>query len=166
MSKLSKMTKSRNEWKRKTADNGLENRRLRGENARLKKDRDKYKTEAKEAKKEIEKLKAAAGAPALKSKLDVVHVCLLLFCVAGLGFRAISRVFSALCCIFGLKKVPCPQTVINWVANLSIARIQSSAGLCNDPDSQGFFLDDRREHWTWLRQNPRDFGSESRTPSV
>jgi len=112
---------------------------LRGEVARLRKDRDKHKAEAKEAKKENERLKAAAGAPALKSKLDVVHVCLLLFCVAGLGFRAISRVLGVLGGFLGLKKVPCPQTVINWVANLSIARIQSAAGLCNSPDSPGFF---------------------------
>ena len=110
MSRISKVTKSRNNWKHKAVDYCTDNRRLRTENARLKKDRDKYKAEAKEAKKEIERLKAAAGAPALKSKLDVVHVCLLLFCVAGLGFRAISRVLGALGCYLGLNKIPCPQT--------------------------------------------------------
>jgi hypothetical protein len=138
LSKLSKIQKSREEWKKKAVDRGLEKRRLKAENARIKKERDKYKAEAKKAKQEIEELKAAAGAPALKGKLDIVHVCFLLFCVAGLGFRAISRVLGVLGAFLGLAKAPCPQTVINWVANLSIARIQSVAQTLNTLDSKGF----------------------------
>lgn len=138
MSKLSKVKKSRKGWKDKAIIRGKENCRLRAEVKRLKEDRDKYKDEAKKAKKENEELKAAAGTPALKSKPDLVYLCFLLFCVGGLGFRAVSRVLSVLGGFIGLKKAPCPQTVINWVANLSIARIQSAARFCNALDSPGF----------------------------
>ncbi|MDM8538954.1 hypothetical protein QUF70_19555 [Desulfobacterales bacterium HSG17] len=133
-----KNEKSREVWKSKAVARGGENCRLRAEVNRLKKDRDKYKGEAREAKKENVALKASAGAPALKSKPALVHVCFLLFCVAGLGFRAVSRVLGVLGCFIGLKKAPCPQTVINWIANLSIARIQSAGRFCNAPDSSGF----------------------------
>ena len=139
MSKISKMKKSRGAWKDKAVARGKANCRLRAEFNRLKKDRDKFKGEAREAKKENEALKAAAGAPVLKSKPALIHVCFLLFCVAGLGFRAVSRVLGVLGSFIGLKKAPCPQTVINWVANLSIARIRSTARFCNAPDSPGFF---------------------------
>jgi hypothetical protein len=132
------MKKSREAWKSKAVVRGEENRRLRAEVNRLKDDRDKFKDEARKAKKENKELKAAAGAPALKSKPDLAHVCFLLFCVAGLGFRAVSRVLGVLGSFLGLKKSPCPQTVINWVANLSIARIRSTARFCNAPDSPGF----------------------------
>jgi len=138
LSKLSKMEKSREEWKNKAVARGGENRRLRAEVNRLKNDRDKFKGEARDAKKENEALKAAAGAPILKSKPALIHVCLLLFCVAGLGFRAVSRVLGVLGSFLGLKKAPCPQTVVNWVANLSIARIRSAARFCNATDSSGF----------------------------
>lgn len=138
MSKLSKMIKSREDWKNKAIARGEENRRLRAEVNRLKKDRDKFKGEAREAKKENEALKATAGAPVLKSKPALIHVCLLLFCVAGLGFRAVSRVLGILGGFIGLKKAPCPQTVVNWVANLSITRIRSAARFYNAPNSPGF----------------------------
>ena len=113
-------------------------RRLRAENARVKKERDKFKTRAKQAQKEIEELKAAAGTPALKRKPYVVYVCFLLFCVAGLGFRAVSRVLGVLGGFLGLEKTPCPQTIVNWVASLSIARVQIAAELHNHLDSPGF----------------------------
>lgn len=138
MSKLSKMKKSRDSWKNKAVARGGENCRLRAEINRLKKDRDKYKGEVREAKKANKALKTPAGVPALKSKPALVYVCFLLFCIAGLGFRAVSRVLSVLSDFLGLKKAPCPQTVINWVANLSIARIQSAARFCNASDSPGF----------------------------
>lgn len=138
MSKLSKTKKSRGAWKKKAVARGDENRRLRAEVKRLKEDRDKFKSEAREAKKKNKALKAAAGALVLKSKTALVYVCLLLFCVAGLGFRAVSRVIGVIGGFFGLKKAPCAQTVINWVANLSIVRIRSAARFCNAPDSPGF----------------------------
>ena len=51
-------------------------------------------------------------------------MALSLFLVARIGFRAISRVFQVLCPQLGLVKAPCAQTVINWVARLSIVRTQ------------------------------------------
>ena len=138
LSKLSKAKKSRESWKNKAVDRGNMARRLRAENARVKKERDMFKAKAKEAQKEIEELKAAVGTPALKGKSDVAYVCFLLFCVAGLGFRAVSRVLGVLGGFLGLKKTPCPQTIVNWVASLSIARIQIATQLHNHPDSPGF----------------------------
>ena len=132
------MNKSRNSWKSKAVDRGNEARRLRAENARLKKERDKLKAEAKETKRENEKLKAGGGAHVLKAKSAVVYVCFLLFCVAGLGFRAVSRVLGVLGGFLGLEKTPCPQTIINWIASLSIAKIQIVARLHNHPDFPGF----------------------------
>lgn len=131
MSNLSKSKKSRDSWKSKAVDRGNVARRLRAENVRVKKEPDKFKVQAKAAQKEIEELKAAAGLPALKRKPYVVYVCFLLFCVAGLGFRAVSRALGVLGGFLGLEKTPCPQTIIKWVASLSIARIQITARLHN-----------------------------------
>ena len=46
--------------------------------------------------------------------------------MARIGFRAVSRVLSLLALALGIKKAPCPQTIINWVTRLSIVRIQSA----------------------------------------
>ena len=48
-----------------------------------------------------------------------------LFLVAHLSFRAVSRTLGVLGESLGISKPPCPQTVINWVQRLSIARIQT-----------------------------------------
>jgi len=46
-------------------------------------------------------------------KVDVVLWALPLFCVARLGFRAVCRVLSLLAWALGIKKAPCPQTIIH-----------------------------------------------------
>ncbi len=61
------------------------------------------------------------------SKCNLVWIALQLFCVARIGFRAVSRVLAVLAPQLGIAKAPCPQTVINWVTRLSIARIQHAA---------------------------------------
>ena len=43
-----------------------------------------------------------------------------------IGFRAVSRVLSLLALALGIKKAPCPQTIINWVRRLAIVRTQSA----------------------------------------
>jgi hypothetical protein len=62
-------------------------------------------------------------------KVDVVLLALQLFLVARIGFRAVSRVLSLLAWALGIKKAPCPQTVINWVMRLSIVRIAAARTL-------------------------------------
>jgi hypothetical protein len=61
--------------------------------------------------------------------VDLVFLALQLFLVARIGFRAVSRVLGVLAGNLGIKKVPCPQTIINWVTRLSLVRIQSAPTL-------------------------------------
>ena len=73
------------------------------------------------------------------SKVDVVFLALQLFFVAPIGFRAVSRVLSLLAWLLGIKKAPCPQTVINWVIRLSIVRIEAARSLKGLPLRQAPF---------------------------
>jgi hypothetical protein len=59
--------------------------------------------------------------------------------VARIGFRAVSRVLSLLAVALGLKKAPCPQTLINWVTRLSIVRLPSARLLQGFPLRQAPF---------------------------
>ena len=59
--------------------------------------------------------------------------------MARLGFRAVCRVLSLLAWALGIKKAPCPQTIINWVMRLSIVRIDSARMLQGLPLSQAPF---------------------------
>jgi hypothetical protein len=63
------------------------------------------------------------------TKGDVVWMALKLFIEARISFRAVSRVLHSLAAVLGLKRAPCPQTVINWVMRLSIVRLQAAATL-------------------------------------
>ena len=72
-------------------------------------------------------------------KVDVVVLALQLFFVARIGFRAVSRVLSLLAWALGIKKAPCPQTIINWVMRLAIVRIASVRRLRGAPLSQAPF---------------------------
>ena len=140
MSKLSKKTKSRNKWKKTAVDRGKDLRYYRRENARLKRDRDKYKAAFKESEKKYQKLASEIQTPAVCNKLLLVHIVLLLFCVARISFRAISRVLGVLACFIGLEKVPCHQTVINLVCRLSISRIQNAPSILKASCSAGFYF--------------------------
>ena len=62
-----------------------------------------------------------------------MQVTLELFVRARIGFRAVSRVLGVLAAPLGLPKAPCPQTVINWVTRLSIARLQDAPTVPNPP---------------------------------
>jgi len=59
--------------------------------------------------------------------VDLVTLALQLFLIARIGFRAVTRVLEILAGPLGIKKTPCPQTVINWVTRLSLVRIQSAS---------------------------------------
>lgn len=143
MSSLSKANKSRKQWKTKAVSRGDENRYFRKENARVKSERDRYKAEAKEYKAKLEQKEQQDKMPVLCTKTEVVQIALQLFLTARISFRAVSRVLGVLGHYLGLTKVPCPQTIINWVTRLSIARIQHltpllSAPLHQDPSDNGF----------------------------
>src|SRR6266853_582891 len=120
-----------------------DNRYLRKELERLKRERDAYKKRAKQAEAQLRVQPPAALRPAIERKVDLVHVTLELFVRARLSFRAVSRVLGVLAAPLGLAKAPCPQTVINWVTRLSITRLQQASTLPKnllsaDPFANGF----------------------------
>lgn len=140
MSTQSKLKKSRNQWKVKAVDRGDDNRYLRKELARVKNERDQFKKEINAQRKQLERQNTM---PVIHNKAELVHIALQLFLTARIGFRAVSRVLGVLGQYIGLTQAPCPQTIINWVIRLSIARIQQAtlmvgASLRSDPFSNGF----------------------------
>lgn len=67
--------------------------------------------------------------PAKEKKELLIYISLSLFLIGHIGFRAISRVLGILAPYLGLDgKVPCPQTIINWVTRYSLSRIWTYSG--------------------------------------
>src|SRR5918911_654745 len=126
MSQLSKVQHSRNQWKHKAKERGDQDRYLRKQLARVKTERDQAKQALKEAQARLRQIERQAQAVVVLPKVDVVWLALQLFLEAHISFRAVSRVLTLLAHALGLKKAPCPQTVINWVLRLSIVRIQAA----------------------------------------
>jgi hypothetical protein len=81
----------------------------------------------------VEQLESQARKPVVQDKADLVLVALQLFLRAHIGFRAVSRVLALLSGFLGIRKAPCPQTVVNWVTRLSMARIRSASTLKGSP---------------------------------
>ena len=125
MSTYAKMRKKRDHWKRDTVKTKKDLRYQRKENKRVKKERDQYKQALREAKKEIKELNRQNQSLQVYDKTALVFVTLQLF-VAGIGFRAISRVLAVFAPQLGLAKTPCTQTVINWVTRLAIVRMKNT----------------------------------------
>ena len=138
MSKISKLANRLDDWKGKAVQRGTENRALRKEKNRLVREQNKYKKRALEAEKRVKGLEHQLSRPFLWSKVVLVFVALLLFGVARLGFRAVSRTLGVLSGFLGLDKAPCAQTVINWVSRLAIARIQNVGKLLKASAAPGF----------------------------
>ena len=143
MSATSKIKHSRQRWKQKATRRADDNRYLRKELERLKRERDAYKQRAKQAEAELRRGPKAALPPAQTSKVDLVHLTLALFVRARIRFRAISRVLGVLAAPLGVAKAPCPQTVINWVTRLSMTRLEQAGALPKapvrgDPFTNGF----------------------------
>lgn len=128
MSIKSKFRKSRENWKKKAITRGNNLLYQRKENHRIKRERDRYKKEAREATRQLER-ELRKKASFVCNKEELVYISLSLFFDARIGFRAVSRVIAVIADYLGVKKAPCPQTIINWVTRLSIARIQNFAGL-------------------------------------
>ena len=139
MSPLSKMQHSRDQWKYKATQRGERARYQRKQNARLKAERDQATTALKATQARLRQLEAHRHGLATVPKVDVIHVALQLFLEARIGFRAVSRVLTLLAVALGIKKAPCPQTLINWVIRLSIVRLDSARPLRGLPLSQAPF---------------------------
>src|SRR6266436_4076075 len=112
MSAAYKVNQTRQRGKQKAKSRADDNRYVRKELERLKRERDAYKKRAKQAEAQLRVQPPAALRPAIESKVDLVHVTLELFVRARISFRAVSRVLGVLAAPLGLAKAPCPQTVI------------------------------------------------------
>jgi hypothetical protein len=146
MSQLSKVKHSRNQWKHKAKQRGDRERYQRKQHARLSAERDRLSTaltaaqaRLQQLEAQLQQLKAQLQRPLPRPKVDVVLLALHLFLVARIGFRAVSRVLSLLAWALGIKKAPCPQTIINWVIRLAIVRIEAARGLKGLPLRQAPF---------------------------
>jgi hypothetical protein len=139
MRRLSKVVNSRAHWKDESTRRGAEIRYLKKELNRVKSERDNAKKKAKEAEELLRQRNTRDLQPVVQDKGDLVFLTIQLFLVAHIGFRAISRVFEVFADLLGIKKIPCPQTVINWVTRLSLVRIQSAAMMQGSPLSMAPF---------------------------
>ncbi len=142
MSQLSKVRQSRNQWKHKATQRATHDRYLRKQLSRVKTERDRATKALKEAQAHLRQLETQSRGLAVQHQVDLVFLALQLVLVARIGFRAVSRVLSLLAEVLGIKKAPCPQTIINWVTRLSLVRIQSArmlqgAALSQAPFSNG-----------------------------
>lgn len=142
MSQLSKVKNSRNQWKHKAKQRGDRDRYQRKQIARITAERDLATQTLKEAQARLRQLESPRQELVALPKVDLVWLALQLFLVARIGFRAVSRVLSLLAWALGIKKAPCPQTIINWVIRLAIVRIDSARmlrglPLCQAPFSNG-----------------------------
>jgi len=128
MSTLTKLRHSREAWKKKARERAATIRYQRKEHQRITREREQYKRLARTTAAQLEKERQTKRAPLCK-KTTLIHVSLQLFLTARISFRAVSRVLVVLRDILGLRKVPCPQTVINWVNRLSLARVRQRVRL-------------------------------------
>jgi hypothetical protein len=139
MSQFSKVNHSRHQWKGKAKQRGDDNRYLRKQLARVKAERDEAKRALKEAQERLRQLESQVQTVAVRPKVDTVWIALRLFLEVRISFRAVSRVMALLADDLGLRRAPCPQTVINWVMRLSMVRIESAGELRGLPLSQAPF---------------------------
>lgn len=133
MSPLSKVRHSRNQWKSKASQRATGNRYLRRELVRAKRERDEHKRARQAAEARWHDYENREAAVAVRTKVDVIEISLKLFLEARLSFRAVSRALGCLTLVLGLKRAPCPQSVINWVMRLSLVRLQSATAFGQSP---------------------------------
>jgi len=126
MSQLSKMRHSRDQWKSKAIGRGEGQRYQRKEHTRLRARYDQIAQTLSAAEARMRQLEAQLQGLATRPKVEVVHLALQLFLEARISFRAVSRVLALLVGILGIRKAPCPQTIINWVIRLALVRMDSA----------------------------------------
>jgi hypothetical protein len=136
MSQLSKVTHSREQWKHKATQRGDQNRYQRKQIARLTAARNRATQALTAAQARLRQLESQPQQLVALPKVEVVCLALPLFVVARIGFRAVSRVLSLLAWALGLKKAPCPHTILNWVMRLAIVRIEAARTRTGLPLSQ------------------------------
>jgi hypothetical protein len=129
MSQRSKVTHSREQWKHKATQRGDQNRSQRKQIARLTAERNRATQALTAAQARLRQLESPPPELSALPKVEVGLLALQLFCVAHIGFRAVSRVLRLLAWALGIKKAPCPHTIINWVMRLSIVRIEAARRL-------------------------------------
>ena len=129
MSQRSRYKRSRDQWKYKASQRATDLRYVNKELRRVKTERDRLKKDLKDARDCLRQREAQARGLVVQHKVDLVFLALQLFLVARIGFRAVSRVLAVMAGYLGIKKAPCPQTIINWVTRLSLVRIQSAGTL-------------------------------------
>jgi hypothetical protein len=134
MTRLQREKQKAEGWKQKAMNRGDLLRRERKERKRIKAQRDELKKELKSTRESLKEMASQLGKPAVLDKVALVSLGLQLFAVAHIGFRAVSRVLTVLAEALGIKKAPCPQTVINWVIRLSLVRIDSISQLNSTPE--------------------------------
>jgi len=139
MSQLSKVKHSRDQWKHKAKQRGDRDRYQRKQIARITAERNQATKALKAAQARLHQFESQLQGLVTLPKVDLVLLALQLFFVARIGFRAVSRVLSLLALALGIKKAPCPQTIINWVMRLSLIRIESASMLKGLPLSQAPF---------------------------
>src|SRR6266699_3587791 len=152
MSQFSKMKHSRDQWKHKATQRSERERYQRKQSARFKAERDRVTQALQETQARLRPLEAKLHGLATVPKVDVVYLALQLFFVARIGFRAVSRVLTLLALALGIKRAPCPHTIITWVIRLSIVRLESArppAGCAPEPSAlqQRPDLDGRSQYW-------------------
>ena len=143
MSQLSKVKHSRDQWKHKATQRGDRDRYQRKQIARITAERNRATKALREAQARLRQLENQRQELVALPQVDLVFLALQLFFVDRIGFRAVSRVLSLLALALGIKKAPCPQTIINWVMRLSLVRIESArmlrgSALSQAPFSNGF----------------------------
>src|SRR5262249_36341009 len=112
---------------------------LRTQLARVKAEREQATQDLQATHTRLRQLESQAQAMAVQPQIDVVWLSLPLFFAARLSFRTVCRVLSLLAPALGIKRAPCPQTVINWVIRLSMVRIEAARGLRGVPLAQAPF---------------------------
>jgi len=129
MSKQSRYKQSRNQWRYKAGQRASQYRYARKELRRVRNQRDHLKKELRDVRACLHRMETQSQGLVVQHKVDLVLLALQLFLVARIGFRAVSRVLGVVAAALGIKKIPCPQTIINWVTRLSLVRIQAASGL-------------------------------------
>ena len=127
MSQQSKVKASRDKWRSKASGSAINNRYLRKQLARIRAERDRYRNEFKKGQRLLLQQTTRHSGATYLPKVDLVLLAITLFTATRIGFRAISRVLNVFAVTLGIKNVPCPQTIINWVMRLSLVRIQSAS---------------------------------------
>src|SRR3989442_6897286 len=139
MSQLSKMRHSREQWKHKAKRRGERECYQRKQYTRLETQYHQTANPLKATQAQLCQLEAQLHVLLSVPKVEVVHLALQLFCVARVGFRAVSRVLTFLAVHLGIQKAPCPHTILNWGIRLSIVRLESAQALRGLPLPQAPF---------------------------